>query len=158
MQTSDDGTMPDLVILTGLTLPGLTGQLMGDRVPHLALRTGEAIGVVGPLVRPGSSACLNCVDRRKAEADPLWPKILAQATFARSQPQACDTVLAAMTATLASAQALAYLDRPEAVPVTADGTLEVVLPDWQWRRRTWLPHPACDCGAFAAFTRTNRTC
>ena len=25
--------------------------------------------------------------------------------------------------------------------------LELVLPDWQWRRRTWLPHPACRCGA-----------
>jgi hypothetical protein len=72
---------------------------------------------------------------------------LAQATFARFQPQACDTVLAAMTATLAAAQALAYLDRPGTVPVTSDGTLEIVLPDWQWRRRTWRPHPACGCGA-----------
>ena len=123
---------------------------MRDRVPHLALRTGEAIGVVGPLVRPGGSACLNCVDLRKTEADPQWPKILAQATFARSRPQACDTVLAAMTATLASAQALAYLDRPDSVPVTADGTLELVLPDWRWRRRTWPPHPACGCGAAGA--------
>ena len=52
VRTSDDGTVPDLVILTGLTLPDLTGQLMQDRVPHLVLRTGEAIGVVGPLVRP----------------------------------------------------------------------------------------------------------
>jgi hypothetical protein len=147
VRTSDDGTVPDLVILTGLTLPDLTGQLMRDRVPHLALRTGEAIGVVGPLVLPTSSACLNCVNLLKAEADPQWPKILAQATFARFQPQACDTVLAAMTATLASAQALAYLDRPGTVPVTADGTLEIVLPDWQWRRRTWRPHPACGCGA-----------
>ena len=53
VRTGDDGAVPDLVILTGLTLPDLTGQLMRDRVPHLALRTGEAIGVVGPLVRPG---------------------------------------------------------------------------------------------------------
>ena len=53
VRTGDDGAVPDLVILTGLTLPGLTGQLIRDRVPHLALRTGEAIGVVGPLVRPG---------------------------------------------------------------------------------------------------------
>jgi bacteriocin biosynthesis cyclodehydratase domain-containing protein len=145
--TADDGTVPDLVILTGMPLPGLTGELIRDRVPHLALRTGEAIGVVGPLVRPGHSACLHCVDLRKAEADPLWPKILAQATFARPGPQACDTVLAAMTATLAAAQALAFLDRPGVVPATADGTLELVLPDWQWRRRTWRPHPACGCGA-----------
>jgi bacteriocin biosynthesis cyclodehydratase domain-containing protein len=147
VRTGDDGSVPDLVILTGPTLPDLAGQLRRDRVPHLALRTGEAIGVVGPLVRPGRSACLSCVDLRKTEADPQWPKILAQATFARARPQACDTVLAAMTATLAAAQALAFLDRPGAVPVTADGTLELVLPDWQWRRRTWLPHPACRCGA-----------
>jgi hypothetical protein len=84
---------------------------------------------------------------RKAQADPQWPKILAQATFTRARPQACDTVLAAMTATLASAQALALIDRAGPAPVTVNGTLEVVLPDWQWRRRTWLPHPACDCGA-----------
>jgi len=146
-RTRDDGAVPDLAILTGATLPDLTGQLMRDLVPHLAVRAGEAIGVVGPLVRPGGSACLTCVDLHKTEADPHWPKILAQATFGRIRPQACDTVLAAMTATLASAQALAYLDRPGIVPVTADGTLELVLPDWQWRRRTWPPHPACGCGA-----------
>ena len=147
VRTGDDGSVPDLVILTGPTLPDLTGQLLRDRVPHLALCTGEAIGVVGPLVRPGRSACLSCVDLRKTEADPQWPKILAQATFTRLRPQACDTVLAAMTATLAAAQALAFLDRPGTIPVTADGTLELVLPDWQWRRRTWTPHPACRCGA-----------
>jgi hypothetical protein len=52
-----------------------------------------------------------------------------------------------MTATLAAAQALALIDRAGAVPVTVNGTLEVVLPDWRWRRRTWPPHPACACGA-----------
>ena len=150
VRTRDDGAVPDLVILTGLTLPDLIDGLMRDRVPHLALRAGEAIGVVGPLVQPTASACLRCVDLRKAEGDPQWPKILAQATFTRAQPQACDIVLAAMTATVASAQALAYIDGAMPVPVTANGTLELVLPDWQWRRRTWRPHPACRCGAFTA--------
>jgi hypothetical protein len=28
-----------------------------------------------------------------------------------------------------------------------NGTLELVLPSWQWRRRTWPPHPDCDCGS-----------
>jgi hypothetical protein len=52
-----------------------------------------------------------------------------------------------MTAALAAAQALALIDRGGAFPVTVNGTLEVVLPDWRWRRRTWPPHPACGCGA-----------
>jgi bacteriocin biosynthesis cyclodehydratase domain-containing protein len=128
-------------------LPDLIGGLMRERVPHLAVWAGEAIGVVGPLVRPAESTCLRCVDLRKAQADPAWPKILAQATFTRACPQACDTVLAAMTATLAAAQALTLIDRAGPAPVAVNGTLEVVLPDWRWRRRTWLPHPACGCGA-----------
>jgi bacteriocin biosynthesis cyclodehydratase domain-containing protein len=155
VRTLDDGAVPDLVILTAPALPDLAEGLIRDRVPHLAVWAGEAIGVVGPLVRPGRSACLRCVDMRKADADPAWPKILAQATFAPAQPQACDTVLAAMTATIASAQALAFIDLAgvngtgpvTSVPATVNGTLEVVLPDWQWRRRTWPPHPSCTCGA-----------
>jgi bacteriocin biosynthesis cyclodehydratase domain-containing protein len=156
VRTGDDGALPDLVILTGPVLPDLVDGLMRDRVPHLAVWTAEAIGVVGPLVVPARSTCLRCVDLRKAQADPQWPKILAQATFTRARPQACDTVLAAMTATLAAGQALALIDRAgpaRQTPVTVNGTLEVVLPDWQWRRRTWLPHPACGCGAPATGTR-----
>jgi bacteriocin biosynthesis cyclodehydratase domain-containing protein len=155
-RTRDDGAVPDLVVLTRPALPDLTGGLMRDQVPHLAVWAGEAIGVIGPLVRPGRSACLRCVDLRKADADPQWPTILAQATLARVRPEACDTVLAAMAAALACAQALALIDRAERAgpdPATVDGTLEVVLPDWQWRRRTWAAHPACTCGAAAAANR-----
>ena len=163
VRTRDDDAVPDLVVLTELTLPDLIEQLMRDRVPHLVLRAAEAIGVVGPLVQPGRSACLRCVDLRKADRDPQWPKVLAQATFTRAQPQACDTVLAAMTAAVTSAQALAFIDRAGVAgsrPATANGTLEVVLPDWQWRRRTWASHPACGCGAFPATGGTirSRTC
>ena len=144
----------------GPTLPDLADGLIRDRVPHLAVWALEAVGVVGPLVRPGRWACLRCVDLRKADADPQWPKILAQATFApRVRPQACDTVLAATTAALACAQALALIDRAGRAgpgPATVGGTLEVVLPDWQWRRRTWPPHPACGCGAAANVTMLTR--
>ncbi len=79
--------------------------------------------------------------------------MLAQATFVRVQPQACDTVLAAMTAAVAAGQALAFIDRAGMARTgrlelgTVNGTLELVLPGWQWRRRTWRPHPACRCGA-----------
>jgi len=147
VRTRDDGAVPDLVIVTAPALPDLAEGLLRDRVPHLAVWAAEAIGVVGPLVRPGRSACLRCVDMRKADGDPAWPKILAHATFAPALPQACDTVLAAMTAAIASAQTLALIDLAGSEPATVNGTLEVVLPDWQWRRRTWPPHPSCACGA-----------
>ena len=148
VRTRDDGARPDLAVLTGAAPArdaALLAGLMRDGVPHLAVRADEAIGIVGPLVEPGRSACLRCVDMTKAERDPAWPMILAQ--VATASPQACDTVLAAATAALASAQALAYIDGARPRPVAANGTLELVLPDWQWRRRTWPPHPACGCGA-----------
>ncbi len=152
-RTSDDGEVPDLVVLTEPALPDLPDGLVRAGVPHLAVWAGEAIGVIGPLVRPGRSACLRCVDLRKADADPQWPRIAAQATLARVRPRACDTALAAMAAAMACAQALLLIDRvgpAGPAPATVGGTLEVVLPDWRWRRRSWAPHPTCRCGAAGA--------
>jgi bacteriocin biosynthesis cyclodehydratase domain-containing protein len=148
-RTGDDpGRLPDLVILTVPAGDQVT-PLMRDRVPHLVVRADEAIGVVGPLVYPGASACLRCVDLRKAARDPAWPKVLAQAIrHAAVSAAACDTVLAAATAALAAAQALAVVDNCGQRPLAAvNGTLELVLPDWQWHRREWSPSRSCSCGA-----------
>jgi bacteriocin biosynthesis cyclodehydratase domain-containing protein len=150
VRTANDARrLPDLAVITGRPDPVLLAALMRDRVPHLVVHADEAIGVVGPLVTPGRSACVRCVDLAKAARDPAWPRILAQAGGMSPVPaatQACDTALAAATAALATAQALALIDRA-GQPAAADGTLEVVLPEWQWQRRGWPPHPACTCGA-----------
>jgi hypothetical protein len=115
-------------------------------VPHLATAASEAIGVVGPLVLPGSSACLRCLDLARAERDPAWPVILAQlAGQPDTDPPACDTVLATMVAAQAAGQALAFIDRGAGAAAVTNGTLELVLPGWQWRRRSWQPHPHCGC-------------
>jgi hypothetical protein len=144
--TSDPGLQPDLAILTAGFSPELPLALVRDGVPYLGVRAAEAIGVVGPLAVPRGSACLHCVELRKAEGDAAWPKILAQSLCAVPATVACDVTLAAMAAALGAAQALAFIDGAVR-PAVLDGTLEVVLPGWQWRRRTWLPHPACQCGA-----------
>jgi bacteriocin biosynthesis cyclodehydratase domain-containing protein len=115
-------------------------------VPHLAVSASEAIGVVGPLVLPGRSACLRCLDLTRAERDPAWPLILAQLSAqAGADPPGCDTLLATTVAAQAVAQALAFIDQDGQAPAVTNGTLELVLPGWQWRRRTWQPHPRCEC-------------
>jgi len=139
------GRRPDLVILADTYRRELPELLRRDRVPHLAAAASEAIGVVGPLVLPGS-ACLRCLDLTRAERDPAWPLILAQLTAGGADPPACDTVLAVAVAAQAAAQALAFVDRPASASAVTNGTLELVLPDWRWRRRTWLPHDRCGCG------------
>ena len=142
--------LPDLAVLTGHRSPELQEALMGEQVPHLAVSAGEAIGVVGPLVVPGRSACLRCLDLARADRDPAWPLILAQLAGRHPDPLGCDAPLAAAVAAQAAFQALALIDRAAGTGAVTNGTLELVLPEWQWRRRTWLPHPRCSCGASQA--------
>lgn len=144
---------PDLAVLTGHQPAELLMNLVRDRVAHLAAAASEAIGTVGPLVLPGRTTCLRCLDFTRADRDPAWPLILAQLASRQPQPVACDAALVAAVAAQAAAQALAYIDKAPLAGVAANGTLELVLPGWQWRRRTWLPHPACTCRAAAGYRR-----
>jgi hypothetical protein len=136
---------PDLAVLTDGYPPEFPATLVAGAVAHLTAAASEAIGVVGPLVIPGRTACLSCVDLARSDRDPAWPLILAQASGRASQPAACAAALAAAVAAQATAQALAYLDQAAPGPAVINGTLELVLPDWQWRRRSWATHPHCRC-------------
>jgi hypothetical protein len=137
--------LPDLAILVGQQRPDLAAWLVRAGVAHLAVAADEAIGVVGPLVRPGRTACLRCLDLTRAALDPAWPLILAQLAGRVVVPSACDAALAAAVAAQAAAQALTFLDRVPRPGPAENGTLELVLPAWQWRRRTWPPHSSCEC-------------
>lgn len=136
---------PDLAVLTDGYPPELPGSLVASSVAHLTAAASEAIGVVGPLVIPGRTACLSCVDMARTDRDPAWPLILAQASGQVPRPAACAAVLAAAVAAQATAQALAFLDLAGPATAVINGTLELVLPDWQWRRHSWVPHPQCRC-------------
>ena len=142
--------LPDLAILTDRPSAGLQDWLMREQIPHLAVSASEAIGVVGPLVVPGRTACLRCLDLTRADRDPAWPLILAQLSGRKPNPVGCDAALAAAVAAQAVFQALALIDRAGSADAVTNGTLELVLPGWQWRRRTWPRHPRCSCRADAA--------
>ena len=137
--------LPDLAILVGYQQPELAGWLMRAGVAHLAVTAEEAIGIVGPMVRPGQTSCLRCLHLTRSDLDPAWPLILAQLVGRTASLLACDASLAAAVAAQAAIQALAFLDRDALHAPAENGTLELALPDWQWHRRTWPPHPACGC-------------
>jgi hypothetical protein len=142
--------LPDLAVLVGNHDPELAAALVRERVPHLATSASEAIGVVGPLVVPGQSACLRCLDLARTDRDPAWPLILAQLAGQDTWPAACDAALATAVAAQAARQALAFIDRATPASAVANGTLELVLPGWQWRRRSWQPHHKCSCNSHHA--------
>ena len=145
-----DGSDADLLVLVGHQSPAQTAELLRRPVAHLAVTASEGIGVVGPLVRPGSTACLRCLDLARAERDPAWPLILAQLAGRSADPAACDPVLVTAVAAQAACVVVAFVDGGPAADAAANGTLELLVPAWQWRRRSWRPHPACCCGAGAA--------
>lgn len=146
-RSRESSPAPGLVVLVGWHRPEQIAALQHARVPHLAVSANEAIGIVGPLVQPGTTACLRCLDHSRTERDPAWPLILAQLTARRADPPACDATLATAVAAQAAAQAIAFADRSPLAEATTNGTLELVLPGWQWRRRTWRPNRGCTCGS-----------
>lgn len=117
--------------------------LQDDGAVHLSVVLREASVLVGPLVRPGVTACLRCLDLERSRRDPCWPTLAAQ--LVRTDPAVEETTLAATAAALAAAQVLAHLDgRPV---TTHDAALVVALPDAVPCRVTWEPQDACGCRA-----------
>jgi len=119
------------------------GALHAAGAPYLAVRLGPDSGVVGPLVLPGTTSCLRCADLHRSDRDPAWNALAVQLTIDRRGGPPADVAVATIIAGVAAQQALAFLDG-EATP-TMDGTLELQLPDWRLRRRSWPVHPQCTC-------------
>jgi hypothetical protein len=141
----DPNHAPAIVVLAPTRGTGRddAAVLVRAGVTHLLVRVVETSAVVGPLVVPGRTSCLRCHDLHRTDRDPAWPRILAQIERDPPGSAACDVTLAALAGALAAQQALAHVDG--FVPTTADGTVEIRLPDGMPRRRSWRPHPACGC-------------
>lgn len=137
---------PTLVVLAGDSVPdlGLAATLVQQRIPHLSMLTQAGRALVGPLVLPGRSSCLGCMNRHRADADPGWPAV---ARHLSRQPTRAPVTISAMAAGFASVQVLEMLDGASA-PATVNGSVEWTPEGLSVRRRTWPEHPDCGCRAF----------
>ena len=134
---------PALVVLADEGAAATAVQLARAGTPHLLAFVEEIRGVVGPLVLPGSSPCLSCLELVRTALDPDWPQLATQADRAARSAQACDAVLATAVAAQAAMQVLQLLEGD--TPASVGGTLELEVPGWRWRRRSWPQHPDCAC-------------
>lgn len=122
--------------------------------PHLIVRTVGDLAVVGPLVLPGLSACLRCLDLTRAGADPEWPDLLAQLCRTRVPSPEVLTRWAVATALVQILAALRYVSGTAAStgpashrpPETLGATLELTGSELAPRLRRWPGHPGCGCG------------
>ena len=121
-------------------------RLMRAGVPHLYVGVLEQLGVVGPLVLPGASACGGCLALTRSDEDPAWPTLLAQLAEdgpGRPRTPACDTAVATAVAGLAALHVQLYVDGVR--PPSVDGWCEVSAADGLARRLRLTGHPDCGC-------------
>jgi len=127
--------------------PHESNALLANGVPHLILSAGGLRGEAGPLVIPGSTACLHCREEHRRDKDPGWPPIAAAATDRiihrpQGQPLA-DAVTVAQVVALGAAAALGFIERRS---VALAGSVAVVRADGQLpERRPLTVHPRCGC-------------
>ena len=101
----------------------------------------------GPLVLPGRTACLGCLDLQRRARAPGWSTVAAYLADRRGR---ADPAATAATAGLGVAQTLAALDSTCSGgdrPPTWEATLELDATAGTVARRVWTPHPDCGCGA-----------
>jgi bacteriocin biosynthesis cyclodehydratase domain-containing protein len=113
--------------------------------------------VIGPLVAPGRSACIRCVEHIDAERDPAWPWIMTQlrTSISARHGGAYDTVVGTAAAAFACLQILTWIDRQQS-PSLQDAVAHLMGPEGIPQIHAVSPHPACGCtwaGAIAAPAR-----
>jgi hypothetical protein len=129
------------------TDPELADDLLGDGLPHLPVAVSGDAARVGPLVLPGLTACLWCLDRRSCDVDAAWPALADQLRLRHSRARGQSGVLAAAASAFAVAQVLQVVDAPDsASPVCADALVEFRAPDCLARVVRVVRHPVCGCG------------
>jgi bacteriocin biosynthesis cyclodehydratase domain-containing protein len=113
------------------------------RLAHLAVAVRDATVVVGPLVPPAGSPCLVCLDLHRRDRDPAWPDLAGQLATRGETTVACAAATVLAGAAYAAAEVLSHIDGGP--PHTIGATIEIGEPG-QAQRRSWPPHPGCDCG------------
>lgn len=117
----------------------LAAGFTARRQPHLAVAIRDGVAVIGPLVPATGGPCLHCLDLHRRERDGGWTGAPAAAAGG-AEPCAVATLLAATA--YATGEVLAFLDG--GTPETVGAAVEIAAPG-RFRRRTWVPHPACAC-------------
>lgn len=141
-----DSEAADLVVVASDHEPSreLSDRAMADGRPHLWVVVRELVGVLGPFVSPGTTACLRCVDRSRTDVDPAWPTLVESAAVPRGHVHACDPVLATLLATWAVQEVSVWASGLQ--PQTWGRTVELPLGIGLVSVVRYHAHPACGCG------------
>jgi hypothetical protein len=110
--------------------------------PHLAIEYGIEQLKVSPIIRPGSSPCLNCRDLWESENNPDWAAVAIQLTARNDH---LDDGAGLLLAAGISAKSICQFT-DQALGAATQG-FQVSLKTRQVQAISWQLHPACRCAA-----------
>lgn len=124
-----------VVLVQGAAAALQFARYLREDIPHLPVSFEPGRVTVGPLVVPGSSACLACRDAHATDRDPAWPLLHTQMIGRDPGP-----IRAAQVAEAGRLAALLLTEDPSTdsslVRISADGSRE-------WRSVSF--HEECRC-------------
>ena len=141
----------DLVVLSDFLVadPRVVRELHAARVAHLPVRVRDGAGLVGPMVIPGVTSCLDCADLHRSDRDAAWPAVAAQLRRAVGSADRA-TVLATAALALTQVDRVIHAVRDglgvgesAEPPPTLDTTLEFDVNAGAIVARRWSRHPRC---------------
>lgn len=143
------GNALDFAVVVGHPEPerALVDSLVRCDVDHLVVRLHPRSALLGPLVRPGRTACLRCADAARADADPAWTALVAQLDSPLQRPVGARAdASAVLVATVVAATATTVLGFLDGMCTPCDGAVLRWSADCGPPRLDPLPpHPRCGC-------------
>lgn len=139
----------DLVIHIAhdITDEHLQAELMHKEQPHLSVILRDRDVLIGPLVVPGQTACLGCVDQHRADQDPRWLEIcrtMRARMSAEMNPPPEETAVALFAAGSAVLQSLLLIDGVNR-PSGWSSVVQMRAADGSSTTCSYQPHPTCGC-------------
>jgi bacteriocin biosynthesis cyclodehydratase domain-containing protein len=122
-------------------------------LPHLPVLFGDGTATVGPLVEPGRTPCLYCLEHYRRDADGSWSTLASQLWGRRS---AAETPLASHEVAAMVGRLVVRRLGPGAGGApgpAAAASFRLAVDTGEVTRREWMPHPACGCLALPSAAR-----
>ena len=115
-------------------------------MPHLPIGAYGDRAIVGPLVVPGDTSCLQCAYLHTRDADPQWPSLCLQLrrSIHRLTDRPIDRLHALMAATQAAGLIRCWIDQPSS-HTWRNRAIEIRLPEGARTDHERPPHPLCSC-------------
>ncbi len=124
--------------------PRLYARWMNRQVPHIAV-VFDSTGVsVSPMITPGITPCLFCLEQQRIDSDEGWPVLASQ--LLTSELRFDDSASQLFAAGIVLKKILQTIDSgPQSEPIAATG-YRFLASDGTVSDLKWPMHKACSCG------------